>query len=82
MTMAGKTTKPHLAKVDDYPERPYKDAVDKDADTPREQVDQIEDYHKKNPTLDTSGPEHDPDVLANLSEKAVEQTPDPQAPQD
>lgn len=80
MTMAGKTTKPHLAKVEDYAERPYKDAVDKDADKPREQVDQIEDYHKTHPTLKTDGPEHDPEVQTALVEKAIEKAGDPQDP--
>jgi hypothetical protein len=73
--MAGKSTKPQIAKVDTY-------ALAKDADAPREQVDQIEDYHKKHPTLDTSGPEHDPEVQAELAHKVAEKTPAPQEPQE
>jgi hypothetical protein len=80
--MAGKSTKPQIAKVDTYEPRPLKDALAKDADAPREQVDQIEDYHKKHPTLDTSGPEHDPEVQAELAHKVAEKTPAPQEPQE
>lgn len=36
-----------------------------------DQVDQIPDYHETNPTLDTSGPEFDPEFVQSLREKAV-----------
>lgn len=75
-----KSEGPQIATVDDYPERPYDEARAKDADTPREQVDQIADYHEKNPTLDTSGPEHDPEVQAELASRAAEQATEPQEP--
>lgn len=40
-----------VAPVDAYPERPLEDALAKDHDVVRPQVDQIADYHEKHPTL-------------------------------
>lgn len=34
-------------------------------------VDQDPDYHRTHPTLDTSGPEHDPEVVAELRASAA-----------
>jgi hypothetical protein len=76
------SSKPKIAKVDTYEERPLKDALAKDHDVVREQVDQIADYHKKHPTLKVDGPEHDPEVQAELATKVAEKTPDPQQPQE
>ena len=62
-------SEPTLAPVDDYA------AKDDDARSEEEtvaaedregQVDQIADYHDTHPTLDTSGPEHDPEVQAKV----------------
>ena len=69
---------PTLAGVDDYPERSYDDAKDPNADQPREQVDQIADYHETHPTLDTSGKEHDPEFQAKAHEKAADEAQEPQ----
>ena len=75
-----KAKTPKLAGVDEYAERPYEQARDENADAPREQVDQIADYHETHPTLKVDGPEHDPDVQAKVLSKVV--TPDPQQPED
>lgn len=57
-----------LAPVDDYPEKT--DDVRSDEETAkienRNQPDQNPTYHKDHPTLDTSGPEHDPQVQMTL----------------
>lgn len=68
---------PTLAGVEDYPERSYADAKDPNADEPRNQRDQIEDYHQTHPTLDTSGKEHDPEYQAKVQAQA--ETPDPES---
>lgn len=53
--MAESTSTPREAKVSKYAERPLEDALASPKDIEkaeaRETVDQIEDYHKKNPTL-------------------------------
>ena len=70
-----------LAPVGKYEERPLKDALAKPADIEkaesRPQVDQIEDYHKKNPTLKKTP---DADTLAALQEKQAQK--DAKAQQD
>lgn len=65
-----------LAPVEDADERPYAEAVRSPEDTAaveaRFHLDQIEDYHAENPTLDTSGPEHDPEVQREVRMQALE----------
>lgn len=68
---------PAVAKVDEYAERPYAEAVDPDADAPREQADQIADYHDTHPTLDVSGKEHDPEFQAKAKDGI--ETPAPES---
>lgn len=74
-----------LAPVDNYPEKT--DDVRSEEDTLKaegrqNQVDQNPTYHQDFPTLDTSGPEHDPQVQLSLrvgaglvSEESVDQLP-------
>lgn len=65
---------PTLAPVDEYDEK--SDDVRSEEETVAaedrsDQVDQIADYHDTHPTLDTSGPEHDPEVQAKVKGDAV-----------
>lgn len=65
---------PSLAGVEDYPVRSYEDAKAPEVEE-APQVDQIKDYHKDNPTLDTSGKEHDPEFQSDLLAKAERPEP-------
>lgn len=74
---------PTLAQVDDYAPRPYDEAkADPEVIAEREArnvPDQIADYHKENPTLDTKGDKaHDPEFQEDLRVQAVEETPVPE----
>lgn len=59
--------------VDEYPEKT--DDIRSDEESIRAErrtyQDQIVDYHEVNPTLDTSGPEHDPDEVEKLRREAI-----------
>lgn len=65
-------TKPKIAPVDDYGKpsevRSLEETILVEA---RIQEDQIPDYHQTHKTLDTSGPEHDPEVQNALREEAL-----------
>lgn len=63
-----------LSPVDKtYEPRPLetRSAEDTAAAEGRVGEDQIPDYHQENPTLDTSGPEHDPEVQLQLRQKIL-----------
>lgn len=66
---------PQLAPVDDYPEK-YDDERDEvetmAAERRNLQTDQLPYYHEEWPTLDISGPEHDPEVIAELQRSIFE----------
>lgn len=67
-------SEPTLAPVDDYDEKT--DDVRSEEETAAAEgradaVDQIPDYHETHPTLDTSGPEHDPEVQQQLQTEAA-----------
>lgn len=62
-------SEPTLAPVDQYDEDPGNVRSEEEtaaAEGRADAVDQIPDYHDEHPTLDTSGPEHDPAVQAKL----------------
>jgi hypothetical protein len=67
-------SQPTLAPVDDYPvkDNDVRSEEETIAAEGREgAVDQIPDYTEQHPTLDTSGPEHDPEVQQALRDQAA-----------
>lgn len=71
--MAKNDNKVTLAPVSDYPEQStqIRSVEETLAVEGRVQGDQIPDYHTVNKTLDASGPEHDPEVQAELRAQAL-----------
>jgi hypothetical protein len=70
--MATKDNQPSIAKVDKPGEEAQVRSLEETlAIEARVAEDQIPDYHKTHPTLDTSGPEHDPEVQQALIQQAI-----------